>query len=281
MKIALIGYGGMGKVVGAIAEERGHELVLIADPGAAENPPRGGECARAQIVAQLSAENLRASGAEVTIDFSLGDAVFENLQLCSEAGVNLVVGTTGWQGRVEEVRELVEGRGGNAKAGNSNSENAKEIQSEIGFLWSSNFSIGVNLYLKIVEEAAKMIDKFDEYDVWGHEIHHYNKADSPSGTAKSLEKILLENIERKTAVVEEKLDRRREPHEIHFSSVRGGLVNFGHTIGFDSAADTITVSHAARSRDGYALGAVKAAEWLAGKKGYFEMGDFLAGAVGE
>lgn len=262
MKIALIGYGGMGKVVARIAQERGHELVLIADPGAASNPPQGGECARAQIVAQLSADNLRASGAEVAIDFSLGEAVFENLKICQEAGVNLVVGTTGWQGRVEEVRGLAE---------NTDSNSRKPI----GFLHSSNFSIGVNLYLKIVAEAAKMINKFDEYDIWGHEIHHYNKADSPSGTAKSLEKILLENIERKTAIVEEKLDRKREDHEIHFSSVRGGLVNFGHTIGFDSPADTITVTHAARSRDGYALGAVKAAEWLKGKKGYFEMEDFL------
>lgn len=270
MKIALIGYGGMGKVVARIAQERGHELVLIADPGAASNPPQGGECARAQIVAQLSADNLRASGAEVAIDFSLGEAVFENLKICQEAGVNLVVGTTGWQGRVEEVRGLA----GEKNARNANSE-MQEIQSSIGFLHSSNFSIGVNLYLKIVAEAAKMINKFDEYDIWGHEIHHYNKADSPSGTAKSLEKILLENIERKTAIVEEKLDRKREDHEIHFSSVRGGLVNFGHTIGFDSPADTITVTHAARSRDGYALGAVKAAEWLKGKKGYFEMEDFL------
>ena len=120
-----------------------------------------------------------------------------------------------------------------------------------------------------------MIDKFDEYDVWGHEIHHYNKADSPSGTAKILEKILLDNIERKTSVVEDKLDRRREPNEIHFSSVRGGPVNFGHTIGFDSAADRILITHEARNRDGYALGAVKAAEWLIGKKGFFSMGDFL------
>lgn len=250
-------------MVARIAEERGHELVLIADPGESE------KSARAQTVAKLSTENLQASGAEMVIDFSLGDAVFENLQVCQEAGVNLVVGTTGWQGRLEEIKKLVEKQGENA-----NSE-MQEIQSEIGFLWSSNFSIGVNLYLKMVEAAAKMINKFDEYDIWGHEIHHCNKADSPSGTAKSLEKILLENIERKTAVVEEKLDRRREPHEIHFSSVRGGLVNFGHTIGFDSPADTITISHAARSRDGYALGAVKAAEWLKGKKGYFEMEDFL------
>ena len=170
----------------------------------------------------------------------------------------MVVGTTGWYGRLEALK-------------------TEMAAAKIGFLWSSNFSIGVNMYFKIVEEAAKLVNKFDEYDVWGHEIHHYNKADSPSGTAKTLEKILLKNISRKTAVVEEKLDRKREMNEIHFSSVRGGLVNFGHTIGFDSAADRITITHEARCRDGYALGAVKAAEWLKGKIGYFEMEDFLNG----
>lgn len=243
MKIALIGLGGMGKTVNKIALERGHEIVSMIDLHDSEAHFR-----------HVSLEALK--GCEVAIDFSSGDSVMENLQMCNEAGVNLVEGTTGWYDRLDEIRNFVQ-------------------KSEIGFLWSSNFSIGVNLYFKIVEEAAKMINNFDEYDVWGHEIHHFNKADSPSGTAKTLGKILLGNIERKTAVVEEKLDRKRELNEIHFSSVRGGVVNFGHTIGFDSPADTITISHNARNRDGYALGAVKAAEWISGKKGYFEMLDFL------
>ncbi len=241
MKIGLIGFGGMGKVVHRIALEREHEVPVIADPHAAE--------ATHQV---LSVDVIR--GLDVVVDFSLGSAVFENSAICNEAGVNLVIGSTGWYDRLEEVRAGVP---------------------EIGCLWSSNFSIGVNMYFKIVEEAAKLVNRFDEYDVWGHEIHHFNKADSPSGTAKTLEKILLAQIERKTAVVEEKLDRRREAHEIHFSSVRGGAVNFAHTIGFDSEADTITISHAARNRDGYALGAVKAAEWLQDKKGFFGMEDFL------
>lgn len=241
MKIALIGFGGMGKAVQRIALERGHEVSVIID----SNNEAG-------TTPALTKDVLR--GVAVAIDFSLGDAVMEHVKTCAEAGVNLVVGTTGWYDKLDEVKAAADG---------------------IGFLWSSNFSIGVNLYFKIIEEAAKMMNDFDEYDVWGHEIHHFNKADSPSGTAKTLEKILLENIDRKTKTVEEKLDRKREPNEIHFSSVRGGPVNFGHTIGFDSAADTITISHAARNRDGYALGAVKAAEWLADKKGYFEMKDFL------
>lgn len=239
----------MGKVVRTIALERGHEVPVIVDPSAKE-----------ATAAKFDAADLK--GIDVVIDFSSGDAVFENAKICAEVGVNLVEGATGWYGKLDEIKKVV---------------GSKDAGGEIGFLWSSNFSIGVNMYFKIVEAAAKLVNKFDEYDVWGTEIHHYNKVDSPSGTAKTLEKILLENIERKTAVVEDKLDRKREMNEIHFSSVRGGLVNFGHTIGFDSAADRITITHEARCRDSYALGAVKAAEWIVGKKGYFEMEDFLNG----
>jgi len=238
MKIALIGYGGMGRTVERIAIERGHEIVLVVDPSEG-----------------VGLDKLTNCGASVVVDFSLGEAVLENVRACSDLGLPIVVGSTGWYDRLDEVK---------AAAG------------EIAFLWSSNFSIGVNLYFKIVEAAAQMMNRFDEYDVWGHEIHHVGKADSPSGTAKSLEKILLENLDRKTSVVEDKLDRKREDNEIHFSSVRGGPVNFGHTIAFDSAADRILLTHEARCRDGYALGAVKAAEWLVGQPvGCYEMKDFL------
>ena len=239
----------MGRAAHKVALERGHDVPVIIDPGAEEATCKN-----------LSVETLKGA-VDVAIDFSRGDAVLENARICAEAGVNLVVGTTGWYEKMEEVRKIV--------------------ANKIGFLYSSNFSIGVNLYFKIVEEAARLVNAFDEYDVWGHEIHHYNKADSPSGTAKTLEKILLKNIKRKTAVVEDKLDRRREMNEIHFSSVRGGLVNFGHTVGFDSPADRILITHEARCRDGYALGAVKAAEWLVGKKGFFGMEDFLGGVLGK
>lgn len=252
MKIALIGYGGMGKTVRRIAEERGHEVSVIIDPHAEDATARG---VTTDALARI----------DVAIDFSLADAVISNVRICMEAGVNVVMGTTGWYDKIEEVRRMIEGEG----------EEEKEILPAVGFLWSSNFSIGVNLYFKIIDEAARLMNSFDEYDVWGHEIHHYNKADSPSGTAKTLSKILLERLDRKTAVVDEKLNRRREQGEIHFSSVRGGAVNFAHTIGFDSAADRILITHEARNRDGYALGAVKAAEWLAGKRGFFGMEDFL------
>lgn len=243
MNIALIGYGGMGSALGGIAASRGHAITAIID-----------RAAPAATAPAVSAAAL--SGADVAIDFSTADNVLNATRAAIEARIPLVVGTTGWYDKLDEVRGLVE-------------------KSDIGFFWSSNFSIGVHLYFRMVAEAAKLIDKVEEYDIWGHEIHHNGKADSPSGTAKTLEKILLDTIQRKTSVVEDKLDRKRTDSEIHFSSVRGGPVNFGHTIGFDSAADRIILTHEARSRDGYALGAIKAAEWLAGKKGFHSMDEYI------
>lgn len=300
MKIALLGLGGMGSVVRRVAVERGHEVSVIVDPGAEFGQPRGigGVVSRdggdvndvdgggvtvgnSLIFRKLTPDIL--SDVDVVIDFSLASAVLENVRICTEAGKNIVVGTTGWYEKMEEVRRMV-GGGEGEREGKGVREEGEEcesgkkegkIQSSIGFFWSSNFSIGVNLYFRIIEEAAKMMNLFDEYDVWGHEIHHFNKADSPSGTAKMLGDILTKNIERKTSVVTERLDRKRAPEEIHFSSLRGGVVNFGHTIGFDSAADRILITHEARNRDGYALGAVKAAEWLEGRRGFFGMKDFL------
>jgi 4-hydroxy-tetrahydrodipicolinate reductase len=132
------------------------------------------------------------------------------------------------------------------------------------------------LYFRIIEQAAKLINQADEYDVWGHEIHHKNKIDSPSGTAKTLEEILIKNIVHKTSIVEEKLDRKIKDNEIHFSSTRGGLSNFAHTIGFDSEADCIEIKHFARNRNGYALGAIKCAEWLEKQPvGFYTMDDYL------
>lgn len=244
MKIALIGYGNMGKAVERAALERGHEIISIIDRDAATGKALGTDALKE---------------ADIAIDFSNKEAVMDVARACLTAGIPLVEGTTGWYEHLDEVRTLLK------------SSSSKPI----GFLWSSNFSIGVQMYLKIIDAASQLMNRVEEYDVWGHEIHHAGKTDSPSGTAKSLEKILLSAITRKKSVVEEKLDRKRADSEIHFSSVRGGPVNFGHTIGFDSVADRILITHEARSRDGYALGAVKAAEWLAGKTGFFSMDDFI------
>ncbi len=243
MKIAVIGYGAMGKLVRAAAETRGHQIVAAIDPKAP-----------GATATNISPATL--AGAEVAIDFSLPSSAVENIRQLCAAHTSVVIGTTGWYEKLDEVKQLVD-------------------NASVGLLYSANFSVGVHLFLKIVEEAARLVNAHAEFDIWGHEIHHYNKADSPSGTARSIEKIILAHVERKTAVVENKLDRRIEPHELHYSSTRAGAVNFSHTVGLDSPSDSITITHAARNRNGYAEGAVQTAEWLHGKKGFFTMTDYL------
>jgi 4-hydroxy-tetrahydrodipicolinate reductase len=245
MKIAIIGYGGMGKMIESIAQEKGIEVVSIVDP----------KCNEEGIFCEVNEESMK--DVDVAIDFTLPTTIMDNIKKYCELKVNVVVGTTGWYDHIDEVRKIAE-------------------DAKIGFLWSSNFSVGVNMYFKMIDAASKLMNKVEDYDVWAFELHHNNKADSPSGTAKTLSQILIDNIDRKNKVVYDKLDRKIEKDELHFSSVRGGAVNFEHTIGFDSDADCITIKHAARNRKGYALGAVLAALWLKDKKGYFEMEDFLS-----
>ncbi len=243
MKIAHVGLGNMGKTVQRIANARGHQSVAeICD---ADGIDRG-----------LSLDS------DVSIECTVPDSCLDNVRRLCEAGQNIVIVTTGWYEQMEEVKTLVENSGNRV-------------------IWSSNFSVGVYLYFRLVEAGAKLINQADEYDVWGTEIHHRHKVDSPSGTAKTLEDILIKNIFRKDSVIEEKLDRKIESNEIHFSSTRGGDVNFEHVIGFDSSADVIKVSHSARNRDGYGLGTVKAAEWLVKQDpGFYGMDDFMEKIMG-
>jgi len=149
-----------------------------------------------------------------------------------------------------------------------------------GFIWSGNFSIGVNVYFKIIENAAKIIDKVDDYDVFVHELHHNQKADSPSGTAVMIADILKENIGRKKKIVTEELKRKIEPDELHVSSTRGGTIPGTHIVGLDSNADTIELKHTARNRSGFALGAVMAAQWIKSKKGFYDIDDLMKDIVG-
>lgn len=194
---------------------------------------------------------------DIVFEVSTPESFRLNFKKLCEIKKDVIIVTTGWYDHIDEVRKMVE-------------------LAKTRVLWSSNFSIGVNMYFKLIEYASKLINNEIDYDVWGTEIHHKNKVDSPSGTAKILESILLNNITRKTSIIEETLHRKIKDNEIHFSSTRGGLVNFGHTIGFDSMADTIEIKHTARDRSGYALGAVKAAEWLSQQpSGFYSMDDFL------
>ena len=187
----------------------------------------------------ITAENFR--GVDTAIDFSVPDAAVENMLRISALGVNVVQGTTGWASHIPEIRAAIE-------------------RSGTGLVWSPNYSIGVHIFSRVVALAAKLMANEAEYEAWAWEIHHSAKKDSPSGTLLKL-------------VAEMKQAGFNSP--VDTSSSRAGKVPGTHEIGFDSAADTITLRHTARSREGFAVGAVKAAEWINGKKGFYEFAEIL------
>lgn len=239
MKIALIGYGKMGKMVELAALSKGHAIISKIDP----------QCHHKNI----SKESLL--DADVCIDFTEPAGVLDNIKCASALGKNIVMGTTGWYDHIDEVKRIVD------KAGT-------------GFLYSPNFSLGVALFLEIIAQAAALIGPFDGYDIGGVEIHHSQKADSPSGTAKAIAKRLLANLPRKKEVVFGQ-PKKANSDEIHFTSMRYGSAPGTHSITFDSHADSITLTHTARNREGFAEGAVKAAEWLKDRKGFFTLDEML------
>ena len=243
MNIAIIGYGKMGHEIEKIAKIKGINIVSIIDPN--DNNATHND------INESSMRNV-----DVCIDFTNSNAVINNIQKISQFKKKIVVGTTGWYDKLEEVKNIVN-------------------QNNIGFIYASNFSIGVNMFFKIIENAAKIINKIEDYDVYGYELHHNKKVDSPSGTAKTIGEILIKNIKRKNKLLFEKIDRKIEANELHFASVRAGSIPGTHIIGFDSSADTIELKHEARNREGFALGAIMAAEWIKDKKGFYKMDDML------
>ncbi|GGF09145.1 4-hydroxy-tetrahydrodipicolinate reductase [Flavobacterium limi] len=230
MKIALLGYGKMGQVIERIALERGHEIVLKKDEF---NTYDG------------------LSTADVAIDFSVPTAAVDNISNCFHANVPVVSGTTGWLDRYNEMETL-----------------CKEKQG--GFISSSNFSLGVNIFFELNEYLAKIMAQFDAYKVSMEEIHHTQKLDAPSGTAISLAKGVIENSAYANWTMED-----AKSNEIHIEAKRIGDVPGTHTVTYDSTVDSIELKHTAHNREGFALGAVIAAEWLAGKKGIYTMKDVL------
>ena len=230
MKIALLGYGKMGKVIERIALERGHEIVLKKD----ETNTFDG-----------------LSTADVAIDFSVPTAAVNNISNCFHANVPVVSGTTGWLEHFDEMVALC-----NEKQG--------------GFISSSNFSLGVNIFFELNEYLAKIMSQFDSYKVTMEEIHHTQKLDAPSGTAISLAKGVIENSNYANWTMDE-----AKNNEIHIAAKRIGDVPGTHTVTYDSVVDSIVLKHTAHNREGFALGAVIAAEWLAGKKGIYSMKDVL------
>lgn len=243
MQIALIGYGQMGQTIHKIAQTKGLSIQTIIDRKHPDAHFR-----------EINAISLK--GIDLCIDFTHPESVLENLNKISAEGKNIVMGTTGWLTQIEEVKAIV-------------------AKNQIGFLYASNFSLGVNLFFQMVRQAAQIINQFEDYDIYSYEMHHHRKKDAPSGTALSLGEILLEEIQRKNRLI---LDRPKgviDPQGIHLATLRGGEIPGTHCIGFDSVADTIELKHTARNRDGFALGSLLAAQWLNGKKGFFTAEDWL------
>lgn len=242
LKIALSGYGKMGKMLMEAAPRFDAKIVAIIDPHVAE------------AKREITAENL--CGADVCIDFSHPDAVFSNIQKAAGAGINLVVGTTGWNHALARVKDIV-------------------LEHGIGLVYGANFSIGMNLFFRMVENAAKEFNRFPEYDIYGYELHHRQKADSPSGTAIALSEILLDQSERKSNIIYDRVNRKIGEDELHFASIRAGFIPGTHTVGFDSEADTIELVHRIRNRSCLAIGALKAAQWIQNRKGMYSFQEII------
>lgn len=230
MKIALLGYGKMGKVIEKIALERGHEIVLKKD-------------------SQDSFDGL--NNADVAIDFSIPDAAVQNITTCLENNTPIVSGTTGWLHDYYKMVNLCKEKNG-------------------AFIYGSNFSLGVNLFFELNDYLAKMMAKFSQYDVSMEEIHHTQKLDKPSGTAISLANAIINHTSKNSWSIE-----NPTPDDVFIDVKRIDAVPGTHSIFYQSVVDTIEIKHIAHNRDGFALGALIAAEWIIGKKGVFTMKDVL------
>jgi len=256
MKIAIIGYGKMGKMVKQAALEHGHTITAVVDPFIKNADKLNG----ISVFSDLTCAGNLCS-ADAAIEFTQPDTALDNIKALAKLKIPSVIGTTGWFDKLDEAKQAVE-------------------QAKSSLVWASNFSLGVNLFYRIAWYAAQLADSFPEYDVGGFEVHHNKKLDSPSGTAKTLVEGVLARMNRKNKAVWETLDRRPQPDELHFPSLRIGSVPGTHSLFFDSTADSIEIIHTARSREGFAAGAVRAAEWLVGsetgvRKGFFTVDDML------
>lgn len=240
MKIALIGYGAMGQLIETLAKKAGDEIALIID----------------DTHAGFSAEEIawKLSEVDVAIDFTVAEAVRRNIEACCIAGVPVVEGTTGWNAELDSIKALVAEKNG-------------------ALVFGANFSVGVNIFYRVVSQAAELFAQFKDYEPFIEEQHHSRKKDAPSGTALKLRSLVEEKVHRDFSV----------------SSTRAGNIPGTHTVGFDGPADQITLTHMARSREGFAAGALVAAKWSVqnfqgGKKGVWEftevMDEIISGKYG-
>ena len=230
MKIALVGYGKMGKIIDEISQRRGHEVVARLK----ETPNR---------------ESLK--DADVVIEFSNPEAAFENIKVCLENKIPVICGTTGWLDKKPEIERIA-------------------VEQNSAFLYGSNFSLGVNLFFAINEKLAKLMNNVDEYQCQLEEIHHIHKKDAPSGTAISIAEGIIENSKYEAWKLGETKDK-----ELGIFAIREDEVPGTHSVFYRSEVDEIEIKHTAFNRNGFALGAVIAAEWIVGKQGVFSMKDVL------
>ena len=238
MNIALIGYGKMGKEVEQIALSRGHKIVLKVS---------------SQNATSYSGEELKQ--ADIAIEFSIPESAIINIYKCFDAGIPIVVGTTGWLSHLNEVK-------------------LKCTEKNQTLFYASNYSIGVNLFFRLNEQLAKLMNSYPDYNVSMEEIHHIHKLDSPSGTAISLANQVIEHIHEKHKWVNASTPAK---HELGIVSKRIDEVPGTHTVTYHSDVDEISITHIAHNRKGFALGAVVAAEWIQGKKGIYGMNDLMNG----
>ena len=239
MKLAIIGYGKMGHIIEQIAVKRGHSIVSTIDINNLDD---------------FSSEAFRS--ADVAIEFTTPATAYDNIRRCFAAGISVVSGTTGWKQRLEEIKMQCE------KEGKT-------------FFYASNFSIGVNIFFALNNYLAKLMNNFPAYDVDMTEIHHVHKLDAPSGTAITLAEGIFDKIDRKKTWRLAQETVTNNPDELTIRALREGEVTGIHEIRYDSADDSIMIKHEAKNRAGFALGAVLAAEFTVGKKGFLQMKDLL------
>ncbi len=241
MKLALLGYGKMGQIIERFALERGHEVVLKIN---------------IDNLQDLTVGNL--ANADVAIDFSAPDAAVSNIYKCFTASLPIVVGTTGWYGYLQEIKNDC-------------------LSSNNALLWGSNFSIGVNLFFHLNTVLAKLMNNYPAYEVQVEEIHHTQKLDTPSGTAMTIAEDIIENLDRKkewlNEVVGTPIPEVIKNEQLLIESHRIENVPGTHTVVYSSEVDDIEIKHTAHSRAGFALGALVAAEWLQNKQGFYNVAD--------
>ena len=236
MNVALVGYGKMGKEIEKFLKNRSHNVALIID---------------IDNIGDLNSEKLK--NIDVAIEFSAPMVAYQNIVKCIECGVPVVCGTTAWLDKFDEVVELTKAK-------------------NCGFFYASNYSIGVNLFFEVNKKLAQLMNPYSQYDVTLEEVHHTQKKDAPSGTAITIAEGILDGIDRKDSWI---CGTTTEPNELEIGAIRRSIVPGTHTVTWESEVDMLRIEHTAKGREGFALGAVVAAEFLCGKKGVYSMNDLL------